>query len=111
MHFCGKNSHLGMKEFFTTTIGRMRAIAFFEGISFLILLFYAMPLKYMYGKPEFVRMYGSVHGALFLLFVLYVFYCMSEYKWSYRLVAKILLISIIPFGNFYADKYLLKSSV
>jgi integral membrane protein len=97
-----------MTQFFTTSIGRMRAIAFLEGISFLILLFYAMPLKYIYGKPEFVRMYGSIHGGLFLLYVIYVLICKFEYNWNKIHALKLLLISFIPFGNFYADKHLLR---
>ena len=62
-----------------------------------------MPLKYIYGKPEFVRFYGSVHGALFVLYVLYVFLAASEQNWGKGMIRKLLLVSLVPFGNFYAD--------
>ena len=46
-----------------------RMIALAEGISFLTLLFIAMPMKYFMGMPEVVRVVGSIHGVLFLLYV------------------------------------------
>ena len=46
-----------------------RIIALAEGISFLTLLFVAMPMKYFMGMPEVVRVVGSIHGGLFLLYV------------------------------------------
>ena len=41
-----------------------------EGYSYLVLLFIAMPLKYIFNIPEFVRPVGSVHGVLFVAFML-----------------------------------------
>ncbi len=93
-----------MLKFFTTTLGRLRLIAFIEGISFLVLLFIAMPLKYFFGQPEAVRSVGTVHGALFVLYVLLVFMTKIEHRWTGGKTALLLLISMIPFGNFYADK-------
>ncbi len=91
-----------------SSIGRLRIIAFIEGISFLILLFVAMPLKYVWGHPEAVRSFGSIHGLLFVLYVLYVFLCKAEYGWSNPKTLILLGISLIPFGNFYADKQYLR---
>jgi integral membrane protein len=93
---------------FKSALGRFRLIAFVEGISFLILLFIAMPMKYMFGQPSAVRTFGSIHGALFVLYVLYVFICKSEYSWTWRKTGILLLISMIPFGNFYADRHYLR---
>lgn len=93
-----------MLKFLTTTIGRLRLIAFIEGISYLILLFVAMPLKYLYDQPQAVRSVGAVHGLLFVLYVLYVFFTKIEYRWNMAKTGLLLLISLIPFGNFYADK-------
>ncbi len=93
-----------MLKFFTTTLGRLRLIAFIEGISYLVLLFVAMPLKYIFEQPQAVRMVGSVHGALFVLYVLYVFLTKVEYRWDAAKTRLLLLVSLIPFGNFYADK-------
>jgi integral membrane protein len=91
-----------------TSLGRLRIIAFTEGVSFLILLFVAMPLKYIWGQPAAVKNFGSVHGLLFVLYILYVLLCKIEYNWTIKKALILLGISIIPFGNFYADKHYLK---
>lgn len=53
-----------------------RLIGFLEALSFLILLLIAMPLKYIWGQPEAVKIVGSAHGGLFLL---YGFYADGKY--------------------------------
>ena len=98
-----------MLQLLQNTLGRMRFIAFAEGISYLILLFIAMPLKYVWGHPMAVRSFGSVHGFLFELYVLFVYLCYKQYGWSIRKTAILLLISLVPFGNFYADRHYLQS--
>jgi integral membrane protein len=98
-----------MLKLLQTTLGRLRIIAFIEGMSFLILLFVAMPLKYIWEQPMAVRQVGTVHGLLFVIYVLLVVLCRIEYNWSARKTGLLLLISIIPFGNFYADRHYLQS--
>ncbi|MDX1910057.1 MAG: DUF3817 domain-containing protein [Saprospiraceae bacterium] len=93
-----------MLQFFSTTLGRFRLIAFAEGVSYITLLFIAMPLKYLYEQPQAVRTVGTVHGFLFVLYVLFVFLCKIEYRWENAKTRLLLLISLIPFGNFYADR-------
>ena len=56
-------------NFITTTIGRLRVIGLLEGISFLVLLGVAMPLKYVWDEPQAVRGVGMAHGVLFLAYV------------------------------------------
>jgi integral membrane protein len=98
-----------MLHLFNTTIGKLRLIGFAEGISYLVLLFIAMPLKYSWGKPEMVRICGSIHGVLFVLYVMYVLLCKTEYRWDNQKMIKLVLISMVPFGNFYADKHYLRT--
>lgn len=93
-----------MSKFFTTTLGRLRLIAFIEGISYIVLLFVAMPLKYIYEQPDAVRTVGSIHGFLFVAYVLLVFLTKVEHRWDWAKTGLLLLISLIPFGNFYADR-------
>ena len=52
-----------------TVLRQLRLVALLEGSSFLALLFIAMPLKYLAGLPLAVRIMGSVHGLLFLMFM------------------------------------------
>jgi integral membrane protein len=98
-----------MFDLIKTTLGRFRMIAFAEGISYIILLFIAMPLKYVWGQPTAVRSFGSIHGLLFVLYVLFVIICHFEYRWQLKKTLLLLGISLIPFGNFYADKRYLQS--
>jgi integral membrane protein len=97
-----------MLDLLKTQLGRLRIIGFAEGLSFLILLGIAMPLKYFFGLPETVRVVGMAHGLLFVLYVLLVIQVKIEYGWSLRKMLLALLASVIPFGTFWADAKLFR---
>lgn len=86
-------------------LGRFRIVALVEGISFLVLLLIAMPLKYGAGIPEPVSVIGMAHGVLFIAYMLFLILVKEDQKWSFNLLAKSALVSLVPFGTFYADKY------
>lgn len=86
-----------------SALGRLRVIAFLEGVSYLILLGIAMPLKYLAGIPEAVRVVGMAHGVLFVLFVILLIQVAVERSWSFKKTFLSFLSSLIPFGTFYAD--------
>lgn len=85
-------------------ITAFKRLAFFEGLSLLILLFIAMPLKYMMDQPEMVRYVGMAHGVLFIAYVLFLIYLTVEFKWTAKKFALLFIASVIPFGTFYAEK-------
>ncbi|QHL87358.1 DUF3817 domain-containing protein [Nibribacter ruber] len=89
---------------FSTTLDRFRSIAIIEGISFLLLLIIAMPMKYMMGIPEPVKYMGWAHGVLFVLFMALLLQVWIQYKWSFWKVALAFIASLIPFGTFWLDK-------
>lgn len=97
-----------MNELLANQIGRLRIIAFIEGISFLMILFVTMPLKYMYQMPNPNKIIGLVHGLLFVLYVLATIQAKIEYNWPNRKFFLVLLASVIPFGTFWVDKKLLR---
>jgi integral membrane protein len=89
---------------FKTNLSFLRVIGNIEGISYLLLLGLAMPLKYMAGMPMAVKVMGSIHGALFVAFIYALFRVWVSEKWSIGKVAMAFIASLIPFGTFYLDK-------
>lgn len=90
-----------------TPIGRLRFIGFVEGMSYLILLLVAMPLKYWGGMPLAVRIVGSAHGGLFILFFLSVAeVSKARGWWTGSFWGKAFIASIVPLGTFVFDRWL-----
>lgn len=87
-----------------------RWIAIAEGLSFLLLLGIAMPLKYLADMPLMVRIVGSIHGGLFVLYVLAAFRAAHHANWSFRQVMIALVASLLPFGPFVIDHKLKEAS-
>lgn len=92
-----------------TKIGKLRIIGLLEGISLLLLVFVAVPMKRIGGDPTLVKIIGPIHGGLFLLFIFNALSTGVEQKWSFRETTwKVLLACIIPFGTFYIDYKILR---
>jgi len=91
-----------------TALGRLRFVAFLEGTSLLILLGIAMPLKYLAGYPQAVRVVGMAHGVLFILYAVLLIQVVVEYNWGWKKFALAFVASVIPFGTFYADAKIFK---
>jgi integral membrane protein len=83
---------------------RMTALA--EGSSFLLLLFVAMPMKYLMGMPRVVTVVGAIHGILFLIYVTQLARLRTTYQWDNHFSFYAFLASLLPFGPFVFDKYL-----
>lgn len=77
-----------------------------EGVSYLVLLFIAMPLKYMFDMPLAVKIVGSLHGVLFVAYVLLL--ATVHIKLKLKITQSIILfvLSLVPFGTFYLYKFL-----
>ena len=89
-------------------IKTLRFVGLLEGISFLLLLFIAMPVKYMLGYPILVKYVGMGHGVLFVAFLAVLFIVCEKQKWSIKMFILGLVASILPFGPFVFDKKLKK---
>ncbi|MDD7885067.1 DUF3817 domain-containing protein [Flavivirga sp. 57AJ16] len=91
-----------------TSVGRLRLIGLLEGISLLILIFIAVPLKYGFEQPNLVKTMGPVHGALFLLYIFNTLSIGVNQSWKFTETTwKVLFACIIPFGTFFIDKKIL----
>ena len=75
-----------------------------EGISFLLLLLVAMPLKYMAGLPIAVLIMGSIHGALFVLFAAMAMAAKDKYNRPFKWLVAAGVASILPLGTFVMDR-------
>ena len=86
-----------------------RLIAFLEGVSYILLLFIAVPIKYLLNEALFVKILGMPHGILFILYILFSIIAKIKYNWNFRKFLVISIASLVPFGTFYIDKkYLTK---
>lgn len=85
-----------------------RVIAFLEGVSYILLLFIATPIKYFAGDEQYVKLLGMPHGLLFITYIVLAIMLRSESKWTSKQFAIILVAAIIPFGTFYVEKAYLK---
>jgi integral membrane protein len=95
-------------EFFKNPMLRLRWVARIEGISFLMILFITMPLKYVWNMPGPNKFWGMTHGLLFILYCLMVVQIWIANNWSTKKGFLALIASIIPFGTFWAEKKLFK---
>ena len=84
-----------------------RIVSFLEGISYLLLLFIATPVKYFGDDESYVKMLGMPHGILFMVYIVLAFMLKTPEKWDGKTFGIVLVASILPFGTFYVDrKYL-----
>jgi integral membrane protein len=99
-----------MNELMTTVVGRFRLVGFLEGLSFLVLLLVAMPLKYLAGEPGAVRVVGAIHGMLFLAYVLLLIQVWADTRWPLQRIALLFIASLLPGGTFFADYRVLRQA-
>ena len=89
-----------------TSIARLRVVGFIEGVSFLMLLGIAMPLKYLANLPMAVKIAGWTHGVLFIVYCLTLWRAKRSAEWPFREAGLLLLAALLPFGPFVVDKRL-----
>ncbi len=90
------------------TLNTFRKIAFWEGVSALILFIVAMPMKYVFDMEIGVKIFGNIHGFLVVLFLLFMVIVGTKYKWSMGVYVVCIVASIIPGATFVLDSKFLK---
>jgi integral membrane protein len=80
-------------------------IGHIEGVSYLVLLFIAMPLKYWAGIPMAVKVVGYLHGLLFVAYCIALLIVFLKLKWPFLKGFYAFLLSLIPFGTFWLYKF------
>ena len=85
-----------------------RIVAILEGLSYLALFGFSMPLKYWAGLPEYNIWVGYAHGFLFIAYIAMAILVWVEKNWKWSDLIRLLLASLLPFGTLYIDKYFLR---
>ncbi len=93
-----------------TLLNRFRLVALLEGISFLLLMFIAMPLKYLAGNLVVIKYAGWAHGILFVLYCLILVQVWVQYQWKFGKVVVAFVASLLPFGTFILENRLRKET-
>lgn len=86
-----------------------KLVATLEGISLLVLLFIAMPLKYIWDSPWMVQKVGMAHGVLFIAYIVLAFLVKTEMKLNTKQFLMVCIYSVIPYGTFIMEKKYLKN--
>lgn len=94
-----------------TPLGRFRLIGTLEGISFLVLLGIAMPLKRLMDMPMAVTIVGWAHGVLFVLYLAAVLHVKFVHNWTWSKVFIAFVASVVPFGPFVFDAKVVKEEM
>ena len=90
-------------------IKTFRLISVLEGLSYILLLFFAVPMKYLGENESFVKALGMPHGILFIGYIIVAIMIKFELEWKSKTFFIVLVASIIPFGTFYIDKKYLRN--
>ncbi|MGO4373458.1 MFS transporter, partial [Paenibacillus sp. MCAF20] len=90
-------------------INLLRLTGILDGISLIVLLGIAMPLKYKGGIEEAVTIVGSIHGGIFCLYAAAIAYAAIRVKWNLLWPAAAVIAAFVPFGNFVLDWQLKKA--
>jgi integral membrane protein len=91
---------------FRTATGQLRIVSVLEAVSYLVLLFVAMPLKYLADAPAMVQLFGRAHGAFFILYVVCVVRCAIVGRWPAKRTGWALFASLLPFAPFWVERRL-----
>ncbi len=95
-----------LKTFLKTPVGRLRLMSFLDGVSYLILLGIAMPLKYLGEMPTAVRIPGMIHGVLFILLCLALLIVLITKKLPFRWCVITFICALLPLAPFLLDRKL-----
>ncbi|MBE7629217.1 DUF3817 domain-containing protein [Tenacibaculum piscium] len=87
-------------------INIFKIVSLLEGISYILLLFIAVPIKYLQGDASYVKMLGMPHGLLFVAYIILAIMLKPEQQWNTKTFGIVCVLSLLPFGTFFVGKYL-----
>lgn len=85
-------------------LNTFKVISILEGLSYILLLFVGVPLKYIGENDVLVKSLGMPHGLLFMAYIILALIIRSKMKWDLKTTFIVLIASVLPFGTFYIHK-------
>ncbi len=95
-----------MSDLMSTAVGRLRAVSALEGLSYALLVFVAMPLKYGFDLPQMVKLMGRAHGVLFVVFSIALLLAWRERRWTATRPILLMALSMVPLGAIQIERML-----
>ncbi|MBL4795227.1 MAG: DUF3817 domain-containing protein [Pseudomonadales bacterium] len=90
------------------SVGRLRVVGLLEGITLVLLVGVAVPMKYIYLLPTGVSLLGPIHGLVFILYVVLLLENSAAGVFTRRESLRALLSCAVPFGTFFNDASICK---
>nr|MBR9812024.1 DUF3817 domain-containing protein [bacterium] len=89
-------------------LGLLRLSSLLDGLSFIILLYFAIYEKRILGDEAAVRIPGMVHGVIFTIFLILLYFTMEKRRWPIKRAALVFVCSLVPFAPFFLEPSLKK---
>lgn len=86
-----------------TDLGRFRLVSLLEGLSYVVLIAVAMPMKYFASNTTAVPLVGRIHGGLFVLFCIVLASTASARGWTRKQSAIAFIAALVPLGAFWLE--------
>ncbi|MBA3524370.1 MAG: DUF3817 domain-containing protein [Geodermatophilaceae bacterium] len=82
---------------------RYRVMAYVVGVMLLILVFVAVPLRYLFDTPEVSAVVSPLHGFLYAVYLLAVLSLGTRSQWTFRKTILVMLGGTVPFLSFWLE--------
>ena len=88
----------------TDPLLRYRLLANVVSVVLLVLMFVAVPLRYLAGVPEVSKTVSPVHGVLYILLVISVVLLGRDRRWPVSRIALVALGGTVPLLSFWVER-------
>lgn len=83
---------------------RYRVMAYVVGVVLLVLVFVAVPVKYLAHNRTLVATVGPVHGLLYMVYLAAAFHLAVKCRWPLGRTLLVLLAGTVPFLSFAVER-------
>jgi integral membrane protein len=83
---------------------RYRILAFTTGVLLVLLVFVAMPIRYLGHNHGPVAVLGTAHGFLFMVYLVTALDLGIRLRWPWLKLGLVMLAGTVPFASFVAER-------